>query len=387
MKVTGSVVVVLGTLLLAAPASAGVFGGFSADENSYLRGTDQVCLPIPAGARTAVATCKAASTEEVAKATYRKTKPETGPRARYSAKASGSDLTLQELGGRTVEWSSVDPIAGVDAVYVSPSGKMIAVELRTRFGGRMVEDVAVFAVAKQTREQAAASAAASSSVAPTRSKTASKAIAAGWAALKKKKWAPAQASFEKALGEADDAEARYGVAVALGGAGKTAEAITRLADLAKSPLPNAVVWLVEARSEKVFKKLLIDKAFRKAVGLDPDPGRPTYAYERLVGLGGHWEQAGISCESARINLKLSRRPRTFSLAITSKCQGYGDTVKLAGAWDARGADAASLTFPNPGGKEEVLQCTLSVCTDGSGEDCLSCGPGTDLEMNLRLVRR
>ncbi|HUH00463.1 MAG TPA: hypothetical protein VML75_00630 [Kofleriaceae bacterium] len=387
MKVIGSILVAVGSLVLAAPASAGVFGGFSADETRYLRGTDQVCAPIPAGARTGAATCKPASTEDIARAKFRKTTAESGPRARYTATASGTDVTLTELGGRTVEWTSVDPIAGVDAVYVSPNEKMIAVELRTRFGGRVVQDVAVFAMATKTREQAAASAAASSTVAPTRSKTAAAAIKAGWAGVKKKKWASAQTSFGKALAEADDAEARYGVAVALGGAGKSPEAITGLSELATSKLPDAVVWLVEARSERLFRKLLTDKGFRRAVGLDPDPSRPAFAYERLVGLGGHWEQSGVSCERARVNLKLARRPRTFALSIQSKCQGYKDTIKLAGAWDARGADQASLTFPNPGAKDEVMQCTLSVCTDGSGEDCLACGTGTDLEMNLRLVRR
>lgn len=387
MKVTGSVLVVLGSLLLAAPASAGVFGGFSADETRYLRGTDQVCAPIPAGARTGAPTCNPAKTEDIARAKFRKTTAESGPRARYTATARGTDLTLTEIGGRTVEWTSLDPIAGVDAVYVSPNEKMIAIELRTRLGGRLVEDVAVFAVATKTRAQAAASAAASSTVAPTRSKAATAALKAGWAAVKKKKWARAQTSFATVLAEADDAEARYGVAVALGGAGKSAEAIAGLAELASSKLPDAVVWLVEARSEKIFKKLLTDKGFRRAVGLDPDPNRPPSAYERLVGLGGHWEQSGVSCESARVNLKLARKPRTFALSIQSKCQGYKDTMKLAGAWDARGADRASLTFPNPGAKDEVMQCTLSVCSDGSGEDCLACGTGTDLEMNLRLVRR
>jgi hypothetical protein len=387
MKVTVSVLIAMAGLVLAAPASGGVFGGFSADENSYLRGSDQLCLPIPGGARTAVPTCKKGSTEEIAGMKFRAPAPESGPRARFTATSSGTELTLTELAGKAVQWSSVDPIVGADAVYVSPNETMIAVEYRTRFGGRLVEEVIVFAVPRKTRAQAAASAAASSTVAPTRTKAAHAAIKAGWSALGKKKWAAARTSFDKALADADDAEARYGVAVAWGGQGKSAEAIKALDALAASKLADAVVWLVEARSQKQFKKLLIDKGFRRAVGLDPDPNRPVFAYERLVGFSGHWEQAGVSCESARVNLKLKRRPRTFSLAITTRCQGYGDTMKLAGAWEARGADQASLTFPNPGAKDEVMQCTLSVCTDGSGEDCLACGVGTDLEMNLRLVRR
>jgi hypothetical protein len=376
----------LATLVLPASAAhAGAFGGFSADEKTYLEGTDQICRPVPAGARLAAPSCDKAEPDTIAAGKFRKPAAQSGPRAAFRATARGNDLQVTSAAGDTIDWTSVDPITRVDGVYVSPNGTMVAVDIRIRMGGRVVEDVIAFRIADAAKTRAVVSAA-TTGKAVKRSAAADKAIAKGQKLLKKRRYKKAEAAFRAGLAEAaGDPEALYGLAASLIGRKKTAGALAEIEKLGKSTHPQAGVWRVEARHDRRFKKLLTDKTFRVAVRIDP--GLPKTAFERLVGASGHWEQAGVTCDSPRLNLKLKRRPQTFKLTLRATCQGYTDTTRLSGSWAAEGNDRASLTFPNPGGKAETLACQIATCSDGSGEDCMVCGAGTDLEMKLRLVRR
>jgi hypothetical protein len=147
-------------------------------------------------------------------------------------------------------------------------------------------------------------------------------------------------------------------------------------------------WRIEARFDKAFKSLRANTRFRKAVGIDRDPSRPLSAYERLVGLGGQWEQASLPCEQPKVSLKLDRsRKRRFDLVIRSRCQGVVETTRLDGRWAGKGSDQLQLIFPNQDAADEGLMCRVELCADSSGEDCLRCRPDQDLEFLLRVVRR
>ena len=115
-------------------------------------------------------------------------------------------------------------------------------------------------------------------------------------------------------------------------------------------------------------------------------GPPT-AYERLVGKGGHWEQASVPCDQPKVFLDLEPKDRSFALTIESRCRGRSNVTELAGPWTSRGRDRLILTFPTPKGADETLVCPIDTCDDGSGEDCLRCQPARDLSFVLRIVRR
>ncbi|MBT8494633.1 MAG: hypothetical protein KJO07_16380, partial [Deltaproteobacteria bacterium] len=70
-------------------AVAGTFGGFSADESTYLEGS-QICKPLAKG--EAVPKCARADARTRAKAGFRKPAAVRGQGA-YSATASGTKLT------------------------------------------------------------------------------------------------------------------------------------------------------------------------------------------------------------------------------------------------------------------------------------------------------
>lgn len=373
---------------LAGTAHAGPFGGFATDDKRYLKGGTQICAPVPAGLETAAPRCQKADAAAIAAAKFRKPKPLTGATAPFRASAAGTRLNVTSTVGKPFAWSSVDPIVQVNAVYLSSTSSLLAVEFQTRMGSRVVEDVIVFRLAQAELARAAASAAATAArTATKRSKTLEAAIAAGHKQLKRKRWAAAEKAFRAALAEADDPEARYGAAVALARRGKAVQALTDLEAIAASGDPAAAVWKVAARHHRAFRKLVADKRFRAAVGIDRAPGAALSAYERLVGATRKWEQSEIKCDRARINIHFRRRPQTFKLTVTSTCGGYRDRTRLSGSWTATGANRVELTMPNPGGKPEVFACTLDPARDGTGEDQLTCGAGTDMEMALRTVRR
>ncbi len=404
-----ALVVALVALTAGHPARAGVFGGFSSDETRFLRGTDQICTPLPAASkRGGVVACRSAKTAEVAAMGFRQGTVQSGPAATYRVDLVGSTslrVVALQSGKCRAAWSTMDPISRVVEVSLSPGGKLIAIEYETRIAGRLRVDVVAFRLSPERAPAAPAKPAAAGGgqppaarpgppgapPAPARAidhKALARAIKQGWADLKKRRYAKAQAAFAQALSlDPDNPEAHYGHAAATVARKDRDAAVAELAALASSGHPDAPVWLVEARHDQRFRGLLGDPGFRKAVGIDPDPNRPPTAYERLVGAGGRWEQQAISCERPRVNLDLSRRPQRFDLRLRSKCKGMDETTRLDGSWTAEGQADLHLVFPNPGGEDERMACRLATCPGGSGEDCLTCAPGTELEMVLRLVRR
>lgn len=220
--------------------------------------------------------------------------------------------------------------------------------------------------------------------APADAPAVARALAAADRQLKRRRWKQAEAAYRKVLAQdGDHPAARYGLAVALIHQKKTAEAIAALQELGRSSRPDAPPWRVEARLGKHFESLRADPAFRRAVGIDPDPARPPTAYERLVGQGGTWEQAGMPCQEPQVTLSLDRKKKKFSLVIRTRCQGMDDRTRLGGTWAAAGTDRLALTFPNQGGPDERLECSLAP--DG-GEDALTCAL-EDLSFTMRVVRR
>ena len=116
-------------------------------------------------------------------------------------------------------------------------------------------------------------------------------------------------------------------------------------------------------------------------------GKGEAARARLVGHGGQWEQAALSCERPRVALALDAKDDTFELAIESRCRGQSHVANFAGRWAAERDDRLVLTFPEPEGPDETLACAIARCDDGSGEDCVTCSLAPDLSFELKSVRR
>ena len=387
----------IAALVVVTPAYAGTFGGFSADERSFLRVPDQICAPLPAASgKGGEISCRTAAADEIAAQRFRRGTVQDGRSATYRADIKGGNalrVFAVESGKCQAAWSSLGPVSRIVAVHLSAGKRLLAIEFETRSGGRMREAVIAFALPAGAAEGEARGADVKDPPPPPPGPAVDS--AALEAQLDKaRKYARkgdtkrALAAYREILGlDPNQPEARYWIATWAMKKKDPRAAIKELSQLASSPHPEAVVWMIEARTDKVFAKLLGNPDFRRAVGLDNDGSRTRTAYERLVGLGGHWEQAGVSCDAPKVNLKLQRRVGKFTLRLISKCQGMSETTRLDGIWTAQGSDKLSLTFPNVEGPDEVMPCQLSTCGDGSGEDCLACAPGTDMEMQLRLVRR
>ncbi|MEM9492648.1 MAG: tetratricopeptide repeat protein, partial [Myxococcota bacterium] len=344
--------------------------------------------------------------------------------ASHSAEARGAQLTVRAMSpagavvATVVTWKSLDPIARVIGVYRSAGGTLVAVEYEVRFGGRLRTEVVGFALPKAgqaeqagtagtmgrppgeaggtaagtTRPTGACSAAqpagtgTGAGAAPTLSGEAQKALDRARRLAKRGRHSAALAAYRQVLAsDGEHAEARYGVARALARQRRGKDAVAELKALAGSQRADAVVWLIEARFDRAFARLRSDAGFRAATGLDRPAGAARPLYERLVGFSRTWEQPEVKCEQEQINLDFDRLKQTFVLRVTSRCGGYKDTVRLAGRWALGGSDRVTLTLPNKGGKDEVLQCALSAC--GDGEDCLSCGVDGELSFTVRPVRR
>jgi hypothetical protein len=177
----------------------------------------------------------------------------------------------------------------------------------------------------------------------------------------------------------DNGEARFHVAAAHARAKRTADALTALEALAASTRPDAIEWRVAARFDAAFAALRADPRFRAAVGLD----RPAATfYERVMGFGGAWEQAGTSCDVPEVHLDLGR-DRTFSLRVRSRCEGMVNDARFKGRWTPRDP-ALVLVLPNPGGNDEEVVCAVEPKGD---EDSITCRLDEDLAFSVHPVRR
>ena len=384
-----------------ASALAGVFGGFADDGTAYLRGRDQICEPVTDG--SSLPKCEQASASKVAARHFRRGAKQSGSRAVVSAKSHGSRIEVWADGDKPeLTWSSTSAVSEIVAVYLHEKHGLVAVEYRTRLGGRTLDDVVVFRVdSVKTRGKVGGGGTGTMSsggktdspsdvAAPMPKDDAAmvKAIAAGRKLARRRKHAAAIAQYESAAAVAPDhPEPHYQMALSYAGLKDDKKAIAHLEKVRDSKHPRAAEWMIDARFAREFKKLRADNAFRRAVGLDSSVKREKSAYERVVGLGGQWEQAAIQCEDPQVNLDLDRKNRKFKLVIKSKCAGGTDVTRLGGTWNVRGKAKLLLTFPNQGSDADALTCQVELCRDSSGEDCIRCQPEPDLEFLLRVVRR
>lgn len=389
----------LGAVTAAGPALADSFGGFSADETRYLVGRDTVCKPLAPGDEGAPS-CGSIDTRGRAEARFSKPAALRG-RGAYSASASGTTLRVLGSSGKAVRtWSTLGVIKRVENVYLSPRGKMLAVEYQVREMGRSAVQVVGFELPRAGKGPVTSRSGSASGTAGQRATGASgklvvgrkprpaklaRALKIGKRHLARQRWGAARKHYQDlAARHPDDPAVLYGIAASYAGPGKLREAVAALEKLGALDHPEVPIYMVDARGDRAFKRLRRDGSFRRAIGLDPG-GRQPSAYERAVGLGGRWEQPGSPCAEPKVDLALSTgKTQSFRLVIASRCQGGRDRTRLSGTWTAQGKDDLNLIFPNPGADDEVLACELSAC---QGVDCLTCGAGTDMEFALKATRR
>jgi hypothetical protein len=289
-----------------------------------------------------------------------------------------------QAGDTVVTWTAPDPIGKVLEVYASQYEDRIAVAYTTRRLGREVTDVVAFVLVKTTGRDATPPAAAAGSgagagpggsAAPATEPAVAKALDSARKASKAK----AAAAWKDVLAlDGDSSEARYRLAALA----KPADALDQLAALAKSSRPDAIEWLIDARFDPAFAALRAEPRFRAAVGLDR---KPTTIYERLMGLGGSWEQAGTSCDRAEIRLTVAR-DRSFKLRVKSACEGQAFDVTRKGTWRIDGTKIV-LSAPAKGQQataKDEAPCQLEPTGD---EDALRCQIDRDLEFVALPTRR
>jgi hypothetical protein len=386
------VVVALGLAWSGSTALADTFGGFSGVDRPYLVNQDRVCTPIKVAndVATGAPACEKAATDVIAKLSIKDPLPQTGPKAKFAATASGRTLTVtaKDSGATLVTWSAPDSIGKVVAVYGSQYDDRVAVAYTTRRLGKEVTDVIGFDLG-----QGAATVKdpiATPPVSPTSPTTApppappedpklTKALAAARKAGKPK----ALAAWQAVLAiDTSHTEALYRVAAAQLAKKQTADAMSSLAVLAASTKPDAIEWLVEARFDPAFAALRADPKFRSTVGLDRKPGT---AYEKMMGFGGQWEQTGTSCDKPEIRFT-ALRDRTFKLRVKTVCQGSVFDTPFRGTWRIDN-NAIVLTLPNKGKAVTAADqagCGFETVVD---EDALRCHIGRDLEFTVLPTRR
>jgi len=386
---------------VAAPvvAQAGIFGGFAASGASYVVGRDRVCMPLPvaAGKATGVPACRTAATDEVAQLSARTPAPDRGVKAIFVAEARGRTLSVaRKQGGTVVAWESPDPIARVVDVYVNTYGTLIAVELRVRRASKEIDDVVAFdlrgaqqAPIPSETPPAGGPGSTSGVPGPTTSGPGTttgvpaaepKEVVQAVAAARKASSRNALAAWQRVLAlDASHSEARYAVAVTHARSRRVADALSALEALAASPRPDAIEWLVAARFDRAFAALRTDPRFRTAVGLDR-PARTLY--ERLMGFGGTWEQAGTSCDMPEVSLELARE-RTFQLRVKSRCSGEIYEDRFRGTWALEDPHLV-LVLPNKERKDDRVTCSIAP---RGGEDAITCQLDADLAFTVQPVRR
>ena len=383
-------VLVATTISLGGTAFADSFGGFSSIDVPYLVNQDRLCTPLDVanGQATGAPKCEKAAADDIAKATIKPGVIQSGPKATFSASASGSTLTITKDGSPVVVWKTPDPIGKVIDTFASTYEDRVAVTYTTRALGKETTSVVAFTLVKTTGRdsnatqpsKAPGATIAPPAVTPKDDPAVTKAVDAARKADKKKALAAWQAV--QAL-DADHSEARYRIAVLDANAKKTADAVALLGELAKSSRGDAIEWLVEARFDPAFAAVRSDAKYRAAVGLD----RPAAtAYERVMGFGGQWEQTGTSCDTPEIRLVL-KRERTVKLNVKSSCNGQVYDIPFKGTWRLDDADHITLIMPTKGQAATVKDeapCTLKKHGE---EDQLHCVVGKDLEFDVLPTRR
>ncbi len=377
-------------VLLATPAAADTFGGFSGVDKPYLVNQDKACIPltVKAGAATGSPRCEPVTADVKAKLSFKPPIVQSGIKATFAATASGRTLTVtKKSGDPVVTWQAPDAIGKIVDVYASQYEDRVAVAYTTRRLGKEVTDVVAFTLiettgstqpVKPTEPTPPATTPPGTTPTPTDPKL-DKALAAARKASKTK----APKAWEAVIAiDSGNTEAQYHLAAFDAGARRTGDAITKLESLAKSTRTDAIEWLVEARFDKAFAALRADPKYRAAVGLDRASQTP---YERLMGFGGQWEQSGTSCEAPEVRLT-AMRDRTVKIVVKGSCRGDTFSVSRKGTWRLSD-DGIILSLPQKGkaatAKDEA-PCTFEKERD---EDALHCVLDKDLDFRVLPTRR
>lgn len=367
----------LALLLVATPAYADTFGGFSGVDRPYLVTPDRVCQPltVAAGVATGIPKCEKAATDAIAHLDIKPPAP-----AQLKARASGKKLeVLDKAGDVVVTWEAPDPISKVNDVFTTKYEDRVAVAYTTRRLGKEVTAIVAFELVKTTGRTEPVQPTAQQPTAqqptapqPPEDPKVAKAVQAARKIKSKAAWTAVLAL------DPDQSEAQYRLAQLAGKA-----ALPELEKLAKSKRPDAIEWLVEARFDPAFAALRANTAFRNAVGLDR---KPATVYEHVMGFGGQWEQTGTSCDKAQVDMTF-HQDRSFKLRVKTTCEGQQFDVPFKGTWRVDGPGIVLVLPPHKGqaatGKDEA-PCTLEKSGD---EDALHCDLGRDLEFTVLPTRR
>jgi hypothetical protein len=378
-------------LLVATPALADTFGGFSGVDKPYLVNQDKVCVPLAVTGGTAKGApqCEKTTADVVAQLSMKEGTVQRGPKASFAATVAGKTLTVtKKTGEPLVTWNAPDAIGKVVDVYASQYEDRVAVAYTIRVLGKEVTNVVAFELVKTTGRDATTTPTTPTTTttpttpAPTAPPVEDPKVKKAIDAAKKAPKGKAVAAWQGVLAMAPDhSEAMYRLAMAQAGAKQTGDAVATLDKLSKSSRSDAIEWLVEARFEKAFAALRADPKYRAAVGLDR---KPTTPYERVMGFGGQWEQNGTSCETPEVHLDVFR-DRSFKLRVKTVCQGMKSDMPFKGTWRIEG-DGIVLTLPTNGkatAKDEA-PCTFEKEHD---EDALHCVLDRDLDFLVLPTRR
>jgi hypothetical protein len=377
-------------MLLAMPAAADTFGGFSGVAPPYLVNQDRVCTPLDVsnGLATGAPSCQSVKADELAQLSIVPATPQHGTSAGFSAAASGRTLVVTDSsGGAVVTWTASDPIGKIVDVFATKLGDRVAVTFTTRAFGHETTQVVGFVLVKTTGRSnlpptITGTPPPTTNVTPGEPPPADPKVAKAAAAARKVTGARSIAAWQKVLAlDASHSEAQYRIAAARAATKQTADAIALLQTLAKSPRSDAIEWLVEARFDPAFAAVRADPSYRTAVGLD----RPAAGtYERLMGLGGQWLQNGTQCEAGEVHLT-AKQNRTVSIVFRSACGGGVSEQTFKGTWALDGANI-KVTLPTNGkaAADDVAVCTFEK---QGQEDALRCALSKDLEFTVLPVRR
>ncbi len=382
---TSPLVTLAAVASLAGIAAADTFGGFSGVDRPYLVNQDRICTPlvVDLGLASGAPACQKVAADVVAKLSIKPPAAQRGAKAAFTATAAGTSLTVARgTGDVVVAWTAIDPILKVVEVYASQYEDRVAVAYTLRRLGKEVTDVVAFDLGRSGKAPVGpgiptgpAPTAAPDDPAVTRAVTAARAASKG----------KAVAAWRAVLAVAPHhGEALYRVATAQLAGKRKAEALATLAQLAASPRPDAIEWLIEARFAAAFAALRSDLAFRAHVGLDR---KGTGAYERLMGFGGQWEQTGTSCDRPEVRFTVSR-DRVVKIRVVSRCEGRTSSLPFKGTWRLDGAGSqVILTFPTRGKAVDAKDEAACVFETAGDEDALRCALDRDLEFVVLPTRR
>jgi len=370
----------------AVPATAETFGGFSGVDRPYLLNSDKVCTPIVVvgGAAKGAPTCEKAAADVLAKLSFKDPIAQRGAKATFAATAASRTLTVtKKTGDKVVVWDATDPIGKVVEVYASQYEDRVAVAYTVRRMGKEVTDVVAFDLGKPTQANPVPDPNTPPVTPVVTGPPEDPALTKALATARKAPKAKALAAWTAVLAaDADSSEAQYQIALISIGKKDKPGALAGISKLAASKRPDAIEWLVVARFDPGFAPLRADAAFRTHVGLDR---KGTTSYEKLMGLGGQWEQTGTSCDKPEVRMTATR-DRVVRIRIKSRCDGQVYDLPFKGQWRIDG-NRVVLTFPNKG--KQVSAADEAGCTFESAgdEDSLRCQLDRDLDFVVLPTRR